>query len=447
MVAWSSVVMLCAVEVEAQVTRPPARVFQQQREPGRESDRLQNLTLEMDLLGGFDDNLDLRVGQPFLPSLGGYSGYAATRLRYEFGRQERSLAVQGGGFASGYRTGGVTSKPSYGGDLSLEGRTQVGRNTQLSASQNVRSDPFFTLGAFNPLQPVVGGTGTLGSAGIDSGPITAVTEVRSLMLETTASMAQQLTPRTTMGINYHFSDRSYEESVAFDSRIHVVALSYDQSVGRSSGLRASYRYSDFDSVDFTGLRVPIKDQTADVGFRYGRNLSRTRRVELSAGGGSVYVDTIDTATLQPRRFWGPSAYGTAAIDLGRSWTLDMRYGTRVSVLQGVSAQAFLTDSASVGVGGLLKDRVQLVLLGAYSNGSTGGVNQANEVGKFDSYELSSQVSFLVTAWWSAMASFTLYRYELNDVASQDLLLPPILDRSSVFVGFTLRAPLIGGPLR
>ena len=425
------------------MTRPPARVFQQQRGSGPQSDRLKNLTFELDLLGGYDDNLELGVGQPFLPSPAGYNGYVSTRLRYEVGRPERSMDVRGGGFVSGYRTGGISPKPQYGGDLSLGGRTQVGRNTALSGSQSVRSDPFFTLGGFNSLQPVVGGNGTLGSAGIDSSPINAITQARSLTLDTTASVRQELTPRATMAFNYRFSDRSYEDSLAFNSRSHVGTLSYDRSVGRSSGFQASYRYSDFESVDSQGLRVPIKDQIADVGFTYGKDLSRTRRVEVSAGGGPVYVETIDYLTLQPRQFWGPSAYGTVGIDLGRAWTLDAGYRRRVTVLQGLSAQAFLADAANASVGGLLKDRVELVFSGVYSNGSTGGVSQANEVGKFDSYALSSQVSVLLTRWWSAMASFTLYRYSLNAVASQDLLLPPQLDRTALFVGLTLRAPLVG----
>ena len=309
----------------------------------------------------------------------------------------------------------------------------------------MRSDPFFTLGGFSPLQTqtAVGDTGTLGSAGTSSGPINAITEARSLTLDTTASVRQELTRRTTMGVDYRFSDRSYEESLAFDSRTHAAELSYRRSVGRSSGLNGSYRYSDFESVDFRGLRVPIKDQTADVGFTYGKNLSSTRRVEVSAGGGPVYVETVDSVTQQPRQFWGPSAYGTASVDLSRTWTLDAGYRRRVSVLQGLSAEAFLTDAANVNVGGLLKDRVQLVFSGVYSNGSTGGVSEANQVGKFDSYALSSQMSVSITRWWSAMASYTLYRYALNAVASQNLLLPPRLDRNAVFFGFTLRAPLVG----
>ena len=109
------------------MTRPPARVFQPQPESGRESDRLQDLMLETEFLGGFDDNLQLGAGQPFLPSPAGYNGYAATRLRYEVGRPERSISVEGGGLASGYRTGGVSPKPSYGGDLRIGGERRLAK--------------------------------------------------------------------------------------------------------------------------------------------------------------------------------------------------------------------------------------------------------------------------------------------------------------------------------
>ena len=71
------------------------------------------------------------------------------------------------------------------------------------------------------------------------------------------------------------------------------------------------------------------------------------------------------------------------------------------------------------------------------------MSQANEVGEFDSYTLSSQVRVLLTQGWSAMASYTFYRYTLNAVASQNLLLPPRLDRGTTFFGLTFRVPLVG----
>ena len=186
----------------------------------------------------------------------------------------------------------------------------------------------------------------------------------------------------------------------------------------------------------------MKDHTFALGFNYGRNVSRTRRVQLSAGAGPAYVDTIELSGQQPSRFWGPTGYGTATIDLGReSWTLEVRYRRAVSVLYGARAQAFFTDAATLRLGGLLNDVIEVVLSGGYSNGNTGGTRNALEPGRFDSFAFTSQVSVPLTDWWWAMASYAHYRYALSPVASLSLLLPPQLQRNAVYAGFTLRTPL------
>ena len=421
------------------MTRPPARTFQPEMAPGR----LPELTLETDLLGGFDDNLNVTQGA-FLPGPSGYTGFAATRLRYEVGRPEHSLVAQTGGWLSSYRLNGVSPRPTYGGDLMVRGRAEVGRNTALNVSQSVLSDPFLRLRGFNPLQTTVSAPANSVDGALDSGPVSAITEARSLSLGTQASVRRDWTTRTSTNFSYRFHHQAYnKDTPASDSRRHEGQLSYDRSVGRSSGLEASYRYSDFESVTFQDSQRPTKNHTLEFGFRHGRNLSGTRRVEVSAGGGPMYVETVDNPRGSQLQFWAPSAHGTASVDLGRVWALNASYRRRVRVLEGLSAQAFLTHAARVSLGGLFTNRIELVFSGAYLNGSTGGVSEENEPGAFDSYALSSQVSVLVTRWWSAMASYTHYRYTLNAVARQSLLLPPRLNRNAVFFGFTLRALLVG----
>ncbi len=437
----STLVLLClavlsATASEAQVIQAPPRVLQRQPD----SDRLrQELTLEMDLLGGFDDNLSPE-GQggvfEFLPRPSGYTGFAATRIRYWIGRPERSIEVRGGGFVNAFRNIGLT--PSYGGELELQGRTELGRRTEVNVGQNVRSAPFFALGAFNSLQPAVADAG---AEVPDSSPMNAFSKIRSLALDTSASLRRRWTRRTTMDLSYNFNERTYEDGPAFDSRRHVGSLSYDRSIGRSSGLEASYRYSDFTSIDAEGNR-PIEDHTLELGVRYGRDVSRRRRVEISGGAGAVYTATIDALTRQPRRFWGPSGYATARIDLARTWTLAADYRRAVSVLQGLTAQAFFTHAGSVRLGGLLTDRMDLAFAGLYSNGQAGGARDGPEPGRFETYAVTSQFRVLVTRWWSAVVSYSHYRYRLNSVASRTLGISPT-SRNAVNVGFTVQVPLVG----
>ena len=431
--------MLCVTAAEAQVIGPPRRVFQRQPDTGR---LRQELTLETDLLGGRDDNLSPQSGQEFLPQPSGYTGYAVSRVRYFVGRRTRSFEARGGGFVNSFRNVGV--KPSYGGDLELQGQTELGRRTELRASQSVRSNPYFGLGAFSALQPTVPDTVGLETGGFDSGPTRRLSEIRSLALDTSASVRREWTARATTEFRYGFNDTTYHGDLLFDSRRHAGEFIYDQAIGRYAGLETSYRYSDVAFIDdFDASPVPTTDQTLHVGFRYGRDLTRTRRVEVGAGVGPTYTDTLDQGTRLPRQFWAPSGYGRARIDLSRDWTLNANYLRSVTVLYGATPEAFLADAASISLGGSLVDRIGAVLSGAYSNGQGGVIPEVTGPGRFYSYTLSGQMSFLVTEWWSALVNYTHYRYTLNTVASQTLGVPSNLNRNTMYVGFSLRVPLVG----
>ena len=79
--------------------------------------------------------------------------------------------------------------PLYGGDLTVRGRMDLGRRTEMNIRQDVRSDPFFTLGAFNSLQQeVTDQTVTDQGNGLASSSINALTDARSLILDTRASL-------------------------------------------------------------------------------------------------------------------------------------------------------------------------------------------------------------------------------------------------------------------
>jgi hypothetical protein len=423
------VAVLCATPGEAQVIQPPRRILQ----PQTDSNRLrQQLTLSIDVLGGAEDNLapEDASGSEFLTRPGGRTGFAATKLHYRIGQSNRSVEAIGGGFVNAFRNIGLT--PVYGGDLAVRGRTGLGQRTVLDVGQNVRSDPFFALDPLNSIQPAAP---DLAAGASDASPIDPFTKNRSLSLTTRASLNRRWTRRTTMDLSYNFNDRIYDGGPAFDSRGHVATLAVSRSLGRASGVKASYRYSTFESAGAGGDPLAFEDQTVDVGWQYGKDLSRTRRIELSVGAGAVRQES-----------WGPSGYGTASVDVGRTWTLTTYYRRGVSVLQGVSARPFTTDAADVQLGGRLAGRIAAVFSGTYSNGQTGTHAEASRPGRFDSYAFTGQLSFQVTPWWSAVATYSHYQYALNTVASQTLGISPDTYRNAVRVGFTLQLPLVGSQM-
>ena len=429
----SCLVLLCVTAAEAQVFQPPSRVFQLRPVSGRAQ---QELTLTTNLLVGIGTQLtpeaSVEGSRPVVST-----GFSNTSIRYLFGTQENSFEARGRGFLSAYDN--FSSGPDYGGDLELRGRAELGRRTDMTVSQQVRSNPFFGLAAFDSLLLPGIDPSYLDERPLASNPITAVNANRSLELSTRLTASRELTRRSTIRGSYGYAERTFEDDAAFDSRTHEGALSYDRSLGRSSGLVSMYRYSSHESRGSDGVRLPFEVNTLEFGFRYGKDISSTRRLQISGAAGTEWTDTIDGSTQQAQRFWRPSARGTASVDLSRTWVLHANFRRSVDVLQGVSSEPFFTDLVSVGLGGLLKERIQLIFSGAYATGNARGVSGS----QFDSYAVSSQVNVPVTDWWSVMASYTHYRYSLEAVASQALLLPPTMNRNAVYMGLTLTAPLMG----
>ena len=113
------------------------------------------------------------------------------------------------------------------------------------------------------------------------------------------------------------------------------------------------------------------------------------------------------------------------------------------MLQGLTAQAFFSDSASVRLGGLLTDRMEAAFAGVYANGRIRGAGNTSDPGRFNSFAVTSQLRVPVTRWWSAVVHYIHYQFTLNAVASQTLGISPRGQRNAVSVGFTLQVPLVG----
>jgi hypothetical protein len=428
---------VCA-SAQAQVLGPPRRPARPPAGSTADPNRTQQtLTFGFDLLGGYDDNLSPEGGgasAEFVPRPSGYTGLSSASLAYSIGQRARALEVDGHSYMNTYRNIGVT--PSYGGEISARARTAIGRRGQADIRQSVRYDPFFSLGAFSVLPAETGGQA------FDSNPTNGIAESRSWTSDTAVSISHRWTQRTGIQVDYGFNKRANKGGAAFDSRTHAGGVAYDRSFSRSTGLRASYRRSNIRSIDFENNVRPVQDDTADLGLRYGRDLSRTRRVSFSAGAGAAHVDTVDEVTREGLTYWAPSGYTTAQFDLGRSWAILGNYRRGVSVLQGLTPQPFVTDATNLSVGGFLAAGTDATLTAGSSSGQTGG--QRDLSGRFRSYTVTGQLRFAITQWWSAVFNYTRYKYKLDETASRALGVSPEMDRNAVRIGFTMTLPLVGG---
>jgi hypothetical protein len=423
LVAWS-----VAATAAAQVVQPPARSTR----PSSDRTR-QELTVQGNVLGGYDDNLTPVGAELLAPRVSGYTGFADTTLLYKVENSLRSLEASAGGYTNTDRNVGFG--PRYGGEQRFRARTGLGRRTQIAVSQGLRYAPDFSLGLFGAVQEDSGRSNT-------ENPTNALSAGGSWMTAVTASVARQWSRRTTMDAGYSFDRMTYVDGRGFDSSSHTGSVGFAHSVGRSAGFRATYQHADGRFEQVEGRIVPIVTRTADLGLTYARRLSPTRQLSFTAGSGASYVTTVASESGLPAEYWTPAGYGTIRLDIARSWSLGGDYRRSTSVLQGDTPEPFTSHTAQASVGGDVNQWLQSVFAVGFANGVSGGRTVGGALGRYDSYTGTVQARFRLSDGWSSLVGFTRFHYRLNAAASQSLGVSRALERNALRVGFSWSLPVI-----
>ena len=181
--------------------------------------------------------------------------------------------------------------------------------------------------------------------------------------------------------------------------------------------------------------------TIHGGGYYGRDLSPSRRIALTGGGGASYVDTVRILTLEPYRYWTPTGYAGVSMGVGRSWSLAANVIRAPMMLHALTTESYMSESASISMGGQFSQK----MTGAFTVGYTDGTTDPERavqfgVAQYDTYTGTAQVQFELTPWWSAVANYTHYRHHANPTASAALGVAPELARNAVRMGFTWSFP-------
>jgi hypothetical protein len=439
------VLIASSTSVYAQVVERPGRPFRGLfgSGPAPDPDRLrQELTLTSSLFGGYDDVLTpagIGPEETFIHQQAGYTGYADLALQYWRGRGRRLFDVQGRTYGNAYTNLGVN--PSFGGNVRLYAQTPMGRRDELQLMQTFSYDPFFAPG----LGPLIGGDPGPAPPTLPTEPVSTygLTERSSLTLRSALTLIHRFNRRQSMTAGYSFMRQKYLDAAGFDNRIHAANASYEWAYSRYASLRTSYGYSYAAFEDELSLERPMIDHSIQMGVRYARDISRTRRITLTGGGGASYVDAVSGTTGQPINYWTPVGYGSFAVDFGQSWVTSLDYRRGLSVLDGISLETFVTDSVAVSLGGYLTRRLGTSISAAYSNGNS-GLGGAN--GRYDSLDFAAQFQFEIRPWWATVVDYNYYDYRLHDVSDLQSGVPSSFDRHAIRVGVTFWLPLYGSSM-
>lgn len=390
--------------------------------------------MRLDAFGGWDDEF-LSVGAADI--VGGYLGLGSAQLQFTRGRATRSFDVTGRTHLTSYPGSGID--PLVGGEGVIRGRTRVGRRTQISGGVSGAYEPSLTLSAYGPVQSqvdsgvVANGDPSRGAASLSSRTVSA-----------SAGLSQQWNPRHRIGVAYQathreFTDTSVVMSEYESSLVHSLSTDYAWNVNRPAALVTAYQFSSQRLREDTGITRATNTHSGEVGFSYSRTLSRTRAVSASARVGVTYVESVSVLSRIPFDYISPSGAATVRLDVGRSWGLAADYRRSVSVIDGVSLGTFLTDAATVTVGGDLGSRLSMAVSGAVSTGRA----QEPDPGSFESRIATLQLQYALSRCCSLVSSYTYYDYAIKDLTTIAAGFPAQFERNAVRIGVSVDLPLYG----
>lgn len=427
--------------------------------PRPKGERLrQELDLTVSLGGGYDESVRPEgiSGPPVDVRLqrSGYAGSAEGSLRYWYGRSDHWFSLQGRGFVNGYTALDIGA--STGGAFSGQAHTAVGRRATLDFSQNVSSDPFFTFESFSPLEPIVGSGGTPDSNAGAHG----LFQRRSWTTNSSVRWGTRLGRRDSANVTYSFSRRQFTGDERGNNQGHRAGFSYHHRFGRVHGFRASYQFSDRQYFDYDGRERPATTHQIEAGPEFEKRLSPSRSMFFSFGVGATHVQTLsrragaplkEGAPLEggtpleeraPLSYWRPFGQAAFRIDIARSWGFGANYRRGIAILEGVTGEAYFTDTANVTLSGYLSRRVDVTFGGGYS---TGQPRQGEGPKRLETYTASARIAFALARQAALFSEYSYYRYRFADPVAPAGGFPPIFSRNAVRVGVSLWVPLVGRP--
>jgi hypothetical protein len=397
----------------------------------------QELTATVSVLGGYSDNLSQELGGGSFDQTtlnqSGTSGTFTGNLRYMYGKDTRRFTAIGTGFVTAYELNGTATSP--GGSLQLEGLFGLFGNDRqtLTLTERVTFEPLFTLATFEGVRER--------QAGADlptDDPNLGLQERRLFSSDTGAVWDLRWGRRDNTSFGYVYQNTSYADGA--DSFTHRALATYSRTLSRTATLAANYNFSDGEFSDGFTTR-PVREQSIDVGPAFEKRVTRTRTMRFEFGLGASYVESVTSGVeATPYEYWTPYGHAGARFEIGRTWVLGGGYRRSVVVLEGLSTDAFMTDSAVVSLNGLVGSRLGLNFTGGFSNGQT-DVGSGNR-SKYDAISFQGEAQFALTQHLALTTQYTYYYYQFVQTTLPTGF-PPQFDRYSIQGGITLRIPFYG----
>jgi len=398
------------------------------------------LSLSANVLFGYDDNLTAGygtgAGSISGPVASGSTGYLDGTLDYFRGNRLRSMEVHATGDLRAYPA--YLDQPAPGGTAALGGRTTIGRDLTLRASERIGYEPLFN--AFSS-----GATsGALPPGMSESAPETGLFERRSFSSHSLVGLHRQW-GGDSASLTYWYKLQEFTEDDYGDSQAHDVRTEYRRELKRGLMARAEYEYVNREYVAADGASLPTREHRLEAGPDIEQVFSRRRYLNLRLGAGASHVAAVSAASGQPYESWVPVGSAELLLGLSPHWSVEGGYRRDFSTFQGVTDEVYGTDTAYIRTGGLVTGQTDLRLGATYSNWRTAVASGVDD--RFHVYGASLQVVIPLTTRLAAYAGYLYYHHRYSNPASLPTGFPSEYDRHAVRIGMTLWVPVVGSPPR
>lgn len=365
---------------------------------------------------------------------GGYSTIVTGGLDYRFTRSRFGLTATGSSVWRRYAEAADVRSASHSGGIGFT--ASLDPRTTLTANQSLAYSPSYLYGLFPSAVPPAPG---------DSLP--PATDYR---IEDTVSYYSATDVRLTHGISRRSSisgagrldiTKYAEEAPGrpdLDDRTGQV--DYLHHLTKNVVARGGYQYRNGTfayEIAGAGPGLRTTEHLLTTGMDYTRPLSATRQLTLAFTVGTSLMDVpvaeeagLDHEAL--RRFSG---------DFQLSWDFAPRWQARAAVQRGAEYLATLgepvyQDSFSVALSGLVHDRVDVSVRGAYSNGQS-ALSRGSLL--LETYSADARVQVALSRTLAAYGQGLFYHYAF-DGGRTPAGLAPNLDRTGVRGGLTMWLP-------
>lgn len=403
-----------------------------------------SLSLTVDFDGGYDavDVPESEDGADrFQPLQSGWGGTTATSLRFQSGRPDQFMLVQGAGsFSRQQISSGVQAVDILQGNTSAQGAFRLGRRGGATMLGGVAYEPTYVFGAFDSLSgnadPSASALEATPSATGD--PAVTLTSQRWLTKRAGGGAYYNWTARQRMTLGYEGLWIAPVSGPGFRSSAHATTLNHVWRPRSTTDFELALRHERTPQVSEQGLEQRLGTVTAESRVRYTRRLSPSRTLSFMGGVGAVRIDASASPNRAAFVATSPALSGTARLDV-RAWALSFSARHDITVLNGLSPEPFRSTAATASIDGMAWRRLLLSLTGGYVRGLT----LQGRDGSFDQRLVNALMRLALGTHTGIVVQYGYNDHAFRDVPVASPTLPLEFGRNSIRVGLTIWLPVYG----